>query len=227
MTEVYALRVPGTLDRQLFEELLGQIGPDKRERLLTLVKEADQLRGLFGDLLLRSVIMGKTGLANNDISFAVNRYGKPYLKGWQGLHFNLSHSGTWAVAAVDTRPVGVDVQRVETVDLDIAQHYFSDDEYRDLLTQPDKVSYFFDLWTLKESYMKIVGMGLSMPLDSFSIRPGEDNRFCVSTRDEVIEDIHFSQYHIDKDYKLALCATHDQLPEQVILQQSGLFDDWK
>ncbi|WP_257149478.1 4'-phosphopantetheinyl transferase family protein [Bacillus cereus] len=34
----------------------------------------------------------------------------------------------------------------------------------------EKNDYFYDLWTLKESYIKAIGTGLSTPFNSFTIK---------------------------------------------------------
>lgn len=68
---------------------------------------------------------------------------------------------------------GVDVEDLKrstnTAYEDICR-YFSTREIEDLLELPEKQKKqrFFDYWTLKESYIKARGMGLSIPLDKFS-----------------------------------------------------------
>lgn len=51
----------------------------------------------------------------------------------------------------------------------VAQHYFSPAESEYMNSEPDKDRAFFTIWTLKESYMKMTGQGLSLALDSFEI----------------------------------------------------------
>ena len=38
------------------------------------------------------------------------------------------------------------------------------------MNSDEKINYFYDLWTLKESYIKTIGKGLYTPLNSFSIK---------------------------------------------------------
>lgn len=220
MTELYAIKVPEKLDTLLFHRLLEHVAPEKRSRIKRFVREQDRIRGLFGDLLIRTVLMQKTGMLNNEISFVTNEYGKPFLKGRDDIHFNISHSGQWVVAAIDSRPIGVDVEEVAPVDLSISEHYFSPDEHEDLMNQNDKLGYFFTLWTSKESYIKVLGKGLSHPLNAFSIKMLTKDQIIIKADGKVLDDVRIAKYDLHKDYKMAVCATHDNLPRDVKMRSA-------
>jgi 4'-phosphopantetheinyl transferase len=72
MMDVYAVRLnfQEKIDPVVLERLLNSVAPDKKERLKRFYHMKDTLRGLFADLLIRDVIMQKTGLSNKDISRA-------------------------------------------------------------------------------------------------------------------------------------------------------------
>lgn len=219
MIDFYALKLnfEEEIQPQVIDKLLESVSPDKKERLRRFYRKEDMLRGLFADLLSRDMIRQKTGLNNEEISFATNEYGKPFLKDSEDIQFNLSHSGEWVVGAIDKKQVGVDVERVQEIDLDISRNYFSPDEHEDLMSKPDKYDYFFTLWSLKESYIKILGKGLSHPLNAFSIKFIDPEHIIIKVGDKQIGDVFFRQYEVDKNYKTAVCATHEQLPDHVNL----------
>jgi 4'-phosphopantetheinyl transferase len=81
------------------------------------------------------------------------------------------------------RNLGIDVEHVrpESAGEDIAKRYFSAREVSDLRTLPAeaRVEGFFHCWTRKEAYLKATGMGLQIPLDSFSasLLPGQPAQF--------------------------------------------------
>ncbi len=220
MVEVFAIQVPTALDDGTFFELLNHVTPEKKDRIQRFWRIEDKLRVLFADLLIRSLIMMKTGLPNEEIIINTDSNGKPYLEGRDDFHFNLSHSGIWVVAAVDSRPVGVDVEQIDEVDLSISRNFFSDDEHNDLMAKSDKKSYFFTLWTVKESFIKITGKGLRQPLNSFSIKFVDEDQIAVTSKGKTLDNVSFAQYNIHNDYKMVLCATHDRLPEKVQMQSS-------
>ncbi|HLP61006.1 MAG TPA: 4'-phosphopantetheinyl transferase superfamily protein [Candidatus Deferrimicrobium sp.] len=213
--DVYAVDLTGTLDKTTYDHLLRHVSPEKKTRIPRFYREEDRIRGLMAEILARSIIIRKTGLANHEIEFYTNEYGKPFLKNRDDLHFNLSHSGSWVVCAVDNHPIGIDVERIQSIDLDISKNYFSPDEHQDLLAKEDKFSYFFTLWSLKESYIKIVGKGLSLPLNSFSIKFSGSDNIRIKEEERLLENIYFTQYEIDKDYKMAVCAYRKDFPSNV------------
>lgn len=213
--DIYAVDLTGTLDKETYDRLLMHVSPEKRARIPRFYREEDRIRGLMADILARTIIIRKTGLANHEIEFYTNDYGKPFLKNRDDLHFNLSHSGSWVVCAVDNLPIGIDVEKIQPIDLDISKNYFSPDEHQDLLAQEDKFSYFFTLWSLKESYIKIVGKGLSLPLNSFSIRFSGAEDIRIKEEDRLLENIYFSQYEIHKDYKMAVCSHRKKFPSTI------------
>ena len=249
--DVYAVNLTGTLDKDTYNRLLMHVSSEKQARIPRFYREEDRIRGLMAEILVRTIIIRKTGLRNHEIEFYTNEYGKPFLiipqrneqkkqefetlsskkegpeaaqeglghrpilKNQNDLQFNLSHSGIWVVCAVDNLPVGIDVERIQPIDLDISKNYFSPDEHQDLLAKDDKYAYFFTLWSLKESYIKIVGKGLSLPLNSFSIKFFGINDIRIKEENRLLENIFFSQYEIDKNYKMAVCASHNKFPNRV------------
>ena len=223
MMDVHVVRLDFTkkLEPYICEQLLTCVAPEKSARLRRFYWEEDKLRGLFGDLLIRDLIRQKTGLHNQEISFTANEYGKPFLKDHDHVQFNLSHSGVWVVGVIDKQPVGIDVEQVQSIDLGISENYFSPDEHEDLMSKADKFDYFFTLWALKESYIKILGKGLSHPLNAFSIKFIDNHEIIIKVEGKRIHDIFFRQYHIDKEYKMAVCAAHDRIPRDVHMITPG------
>ncbi|MCK4764361.1 MAG: 4'-phosphopantetheinyl transferase superfamily protein [Candidatus Aminicenantes bacterium] len=213
MTEVYALKL-SEIEEETYEKLLLLVDRQKQDKVKKFYRREDSLRTLLADLLVRNLVIEKTNLRNEEISFSYNEYGKPTLNDVENFHFNVSHSGEWIVCAVDSEPVGVDVEEIAPVDLDISRNYFSPDEHSDLLSQEDRIAYFFTLWTLKESYIKIVGKGLSLPLNSFSIR-FSDEEIGIAASGRKLDDTFFTQYDIDDKYKMAVCAQDKEFPSYV------------
>lgn len=126
---------------------------------------------LLADVLIRTVIASELKVSSKTIEFNSNKYGKPFLKGNSRLHFNFSHSGDWIVCVIDNESVDIDIEKIRPICFDLFEQFFSVEEYNTLIAKnPEKWQlFFFDLWILKESYIKAVGKGFSIPLKSATI----------------------------------------------------------
>jgi 4'-phosphopantetheinyl transferase len=94
------------------------------------------------------------------------------------LTFNLSHThGLVACAIAPGVDVGIDVERVDrrVAAEEIATRFFSAGERADLARCPaeERARRFFELWTLKEAYIKAIGKGLSHSLNTFGFALNE------------------------------------------------------
>ncbi|MDT3293683.1 4'-phosphopantetheinyl transferase superfamily protein [Shewanella sp. SP2S2-6] len=142
-----------------------------------------QMKGLQVRAALRAVLSHYADLSPQDWCFEYGAKGKPSLttalRQQTGLEFNLSHSGDWLLIGVaqfhgvESGLFGVDIERSrpKTDIYSILNHYFSPQETSALLALADEAGQrqrFFDLWALKESYIKATGLGLAQSLKSFA-----------------------------------------------------------
>jgi 4'-phosphopantetheinyl transferase len=109
----------------------------------------------------------------------LSTHGKPYLEN-HPLHFNLSDSDGWCLLAfTKAAPLGVDLEQVRARGdlMAVARRYFSLAELIELERLPPdrQLNGFYHIWTQKEAFIKAVGEGLSIPLDSFDVEtePGQ------------------------------------------------------
>lgn len=158
-------------NRADFKKLLSQ---EERERAARFYFDKDTLRYSVTRALLRSVLAKMLHVTPQEIEFIHNQYGKPALNQKTNLYFNISHSGNYGLMAItDRTEIGVDVEhfRKEMTAENIAQRFFSPKEVADFnaLPKEQKLEGFFNCWTRKEAFIKAVGMGLSLPLNSFDV----------------------------------------------------------
>jgi len=212
--KIYTVRI-AKIEKDIFDELLLYVSIDEQKRIGRFRRYQDALRGLIAKILLRYIIVSLLGEYNSNIRIDKNEYGKPFLAGENDFHFNLSHSGDWVVCVVDNMPVGIDVEKIHDVDLNLSERFFSQEEHKYLLTMDinKRRENFFKFWTLKESYIKADGRGLSIPLNSFSFSfEDEDIKFKTIN---CYADFYFKLYEIDNSYKLAVCAKNTDFPEDI------------
>lgn len=215
--EVYAIRNSDHIRDETFRALFQRLSPDRQEYVSKFRRASDYQRSVLGDALARRMLRDKLGRERTNMEIIRNAYGKPFLKDHDNLHFNVSHSGQWVVCAVGYEPVGIDVEKMENIDMDIAKRYFHKTEFNALLNCPpsERLSRFFDLWTLKESYIKAVGKGLHLPLDSFVMeRQGVEWEWAPVVGENG-GTYYFKQYALEEGYKLSVCSMDRHFPEQI------------
>ena len=227
LPQIYAIKITRDVPQNLFTQLCAGLTRERQKKIGKFRNSKDKQRSLLGELLLRQLIDQYSKSKKEEVVFKSNEYGKPFLVGMPDFHFNISHAGEWIVCAIDCMPVGVDVEQIQEIDMDIeeiAQKTFSEMEYQALLDIPipKRKASFFELWTLKESYIKAVGKGLSIDLDPFSLQIQQDGRIIFRTKDRAAKWC-FKQYEIDKGYKLALCRGRNEFPEKVHIWDSEIF----
>ena len=203
------------LNRLLQDERSPGIPPERFRRARAFVKTEDAHRCLLAHLLLMRSLGTETGTTGTEICLEYGEKGKPEVSGQPDLHFNLSHSGDMVVCAVDCHPVGVDVEKIREIDPDVAQSCFTAAEQsylnKDLRMFLDR---FYQLWTLKESYLKALGTGLSRSPLSVDMKPvtpdirkwrtGDANTFSMESLD------------IREGYAAALCGMGEFVVDRMV-----------
>lgn len=157
-----------TLFRQGIEILPNSgLWLERKDSINRYRKKEDKYRSLGAGLLL-FYILNKYKISNIDL--CKNTYGKLMLVNHVSFHFNLSHSGDYAVCSVGNMENGIDIEQWSSGNEDISKRFFCEQEHQMVKTYGGDM--FTRIWTLKESYIKAVGKGLSIPLNSFELHPG-------------------------------------------------------
>lgn len=100
------------------------------------------------------------------LEFVYSEHGKPRLADYSDINFNISHCAGVVACVVGENPVGVDVQNVGPVSDSVSQRVFCANELQLLNTAEDKDCLFAQLWTRKEAYLKMLGIGVHNGLQS-------------------------------------------------------------
>jgi len=201
-------------DPALLEQYAQFLSPEEVKRHERFAFTRDKQQFLVTRALIRWVLSQYLGLDDpGSLEFGASRNGKPELLIETTLQFNLTHTrGLIALAVMQVEPVGIDVEFLsrQADIVNLAERYFARKEAEELLALPVEQwnERFYDLWTLKEAYLKACGTGLRTPL----------SEFCFSFNGETL-DISFSdllggdstawkfwQLDIDKAFRLSLAV---------------------
>ena len=143
----------------------------ERERAERFHFEADRQSYIAAHALTRLTLSRYVDRPPEALGFVAGAHGKPEIDDGS-LRFNLSHTrGLVAVAVARAGDLGVDVERVDPrrLGLDLADRFFAPAECAHLRSLPAaaQTDAAYAFWTLKESYIKAIGLGLACPLDAF------------------------------------------------------------
>ena len=206
MTRLFVLDLTVLQDGS-WRRILPDLPRQRQERALQCRREDDSIRIVGAGWLLQQALE-RVGVPPQDRRFATNPWGKPILEDNTQIHFSLSHSGIWAVCAVSDGPVGVDVEQPRC-SMAVARRHFCPDELQFLLQLPpeEQSAALNRLWTAKEAFVKAMGRGLTVPLDSFFVR--------LTPNAAILEQNHTDLPYVLHEYELqtghvCLCCTEDR-----------------
>jgi len=153
--------------------------------------------------------LASIGIDARDAAVTYGPHGKPYLQRIPDVHFSLSHSGEFVMCAVSDEDIGCDIQQISASRISVANRFFTEQEKIQVSSANDLQVEFTRLWTLKESYVKMMGTGISAcPLSSFDVSDAARN---VSAA--------FHEHSLP-DHYAAVCQKQDT--DSVIWQQTDL-----
>jgi 4'-phosphopantetheinyl transferase len=187
------MEISSKTEWDVFWELFSGITPEKQQRLNKVRSDIDRKTGTYAEILVRSLICRTLNVKNKDIILLKNEYGKPFLKDFPEFHFNISHTRNALAVAVSGEPIGVDIERIREVNLNISKRVFTENERSYVFEEESgKELRFFNIWTKKEAVAKRAGKGLSMNFKSFDVlSDGPSN--------------HLSTFRID-NYVMSVCS---------------------
>jgi 4'-phosphopantetheinyl transferase len=201
-----------------YRQLLSQ---DERRREERFYFARDRRRFVVSRALLRTVLSRYAPTPPRDWRFATNRYGRPRIVNHgereQAIGFNLSHTSEVVLLAVSRiAALGVDVEfvRATVAVCEMANRFFATPERAALraLRPEAQTDRFFEYWTLKESYIKARGMGLSIPLDSFAFDLEKTGHIEFSVAESLRDDAatwRFWQMQPAAGHFAAVCARRE------------------
>lgn len=198
--DLYYFNITILRNKNVFELKLKDIDEQRADKIKRLRITDDKLRCLGAGLLI-NFIKEKYKI---DGEVLIDKFGKPYFNN-SDISFNISHSGNYVVAAVSKHGIGVDIQRIKQDKHRIAEKNFlpSECEYiNEIEDDAVKQQRFCEIWTIKEAYLKNIGIGLRKPLNSFEVSLDGDTPQIIGKK-----DYRFVQMKFDGRYIITVCAS--------------------
>lgn len=210
MITLYFMEIDDRADTSILQEFLPLISQEKQQRISRMRYEVDKKLSVYAEILVRAKACSALKVRNQDIQIAVNTFGKPYICSAPTFHFNISHTRSAFIAAIGDAPLGVDIEKMNKADPDVAGKVFTANEYAYVFANDDSKDFRFnEVWTKKESYAKWTGKGWSF--DPLKI--------------DVLSEPVVPQFAIIKigEYVVSICsATMNKYPEVIQIREAEL-----
>ena len=222
--ELVATLIPNLPHKKLISMLNQQIEENEVNRIMSITNEDHAFRSAAGSLLLAQMVCRISGYPVSSIS--IHRYpnGKPFLPDFPNLHFNITHTHHLAVLAIDTKLVGVDIEKVSKARMAVAKRFFSESEKEMLnaCTADQRDKLFFELWTIRESFVKAIGCGIFGTMGDFT----PEKNGSVWQVNHIESGLwNIKHYNLSTDYLVALCSKSQEFPEAIeMIDFMKLFD---
>ncbi len=196
-----------------FRHFLSELPKERRQRISSISARGSARRSLGAWTLMYRCLSDLCGFDGRGARVAYGPHGKPFFPDYPDIHFNLSHSGDYCLAALSAGgsagghvgltgaeagsgiEVGCDVQerRENGRNDSIARRFFTPEERSALSNGSD----FASIWARKEAFLKLTGDGVARDMSSFSVEgsaaaarffdhpiPGYGMCICCDARDD-------------------------------------------
>jgi Phosphopantetheinyl transferase len=215
MQKIIMAKIGKWLAAQQNSFLIDGLSSERQNKVGKYIFEADKQRCILGELLLKYLLLKYYKIIDYQLDY--NQYGKPCLREFSNVFFNISHAGQWVVCVLGNQEVGVDIEQVSiNMDLQewdkISKYFMSDKEHyliRELPVEKRKKA-SCSYWTQKEAFSKCIGVGNSI-YDNFRFTLDDSK---ILRYDE--KNYYFECYDIDNNHEMCVC-TEGQSPNNTYL----------
>lgn len=208
-------------DKAVFLQALESVSSYRRRKIELLRHESDKNRSLAAALALNAALKDYD-LEERKMEYAAGEQGKPFFCDHPEIRFSLSHSGDYAICSIGTEEIGNDIEWVRGKKERVAERFFAAKELawiQSAESLAEKDARIFRIWTMKESFLKVTGLGMSLPLKDFTILMENDKPTLYQQLNA--ETYHIKEYQIPSfcnektDYKISVCSTDQSFSPKI------------
>ncbi len=212
-------------DEAAFNTAVESVSPYRRQKIALLKNMKDKWRSLAAAIALNTALK-EYNLEERTMEYDVGKQGKPYFRYNPDIHFSLSHSGDYAICSIGTHETGNDIELIKSGRERVAQRFFATEELDWICETQDpreRDERIFRIWTIKESFLKVTGRGMSLPLKDFAVVVADDGN--VTIRQNVNDITYYiKEYAMPEtlpeydSYKISVCSEAGTFaPELVVV----------
>ena len=146
------------------DEDYSTIKQNKKNAIDKIKNLDDKKRAILGEQLLIKGLQKYYNINYDDVNIRLNKNGKPYISddNYNHIKFNISHSNDYSICAFSCNEIGVDIEKIRKVDIKTINQFATTNEINYILSSENQVfRRLFTIYTLKESYFKMLGYNLN------------------------------------------------------------------
>lgn len=159
------------LTNEEYEKRFSLMEEEKQERVKGYKDATRRKCSVAGEMLVKDYIGKALNIAPEGLKILADENGKPYIPDCP-VHFNISHCENMLAVAFSDEEIGIDIERIRPISLNILKRFFSREEQEYVLghkpTQDDFqrcenediLERFYRIFTLKEAICKKSGVGI-------------------------------------------------------------------
>ena len=224
--QVHVWRASLDLPTEEIERLVTLLSTDEIARANKFHFLEHERRFIAARGILRQLLGNYLKISPNTIEFEYSDCGKPRLAASMNnsfLQFNVSHSLEYALYGFTNHHlIGVDIEFLREIrdTAELAKRFFTHREFQLIanLAKEERQKVFFQLWTIKEAYLKAIGTGLSNSLSDIEITFDCAKRLkLLAIRRNIDAVSNWSMYHFAPAANyVAAIIVNTQIPKQQI-----------
>ena len=153
-----------------FDENLSYLPKSRQEHILKFKDRNRQKQSLVATLLLEECL--KELDAIDEYEKIVEDKNGHWSFTNSSIYFSISHSDETVLVVASRFPIGCDIEKVHDTKFEIAEKFFLPSEIKNIKQSSHPDLAFLSYWTIKESYLKLLGKGLTESLKSFEVDEG-------------------------------------------------------
>lgn len=205
---LYAIHADILTDTELFRQWYKKMPESRRQKIDNFKFDKDKRLSLGAGILLYNGLC-RYGAETTEPEYT--EHGKPYIKGYPGIYFNISHSGNIAVCAFSDKEVGVDTEKTKHFSEALIDHVFLPQEKNHIRPEfSDKDCTL--MWTIKESIMKYLGTGIGLGARSIALDLNAPVSAVCDSHD--ITGLHFTTFEAD-EHMLTVCSPYPNFVHEI------------
>jgi 4'-phosphopantetheinyl transferase len=221
-----AARRPGRSAAFHLLSRVGPLSPAERDRILAFRRWEDAVSSLLARSLMVELAVAGLGCAPADVRLEREASGRPFVAApsVRELDVNASHGGVWVAAAASAGRIGVDVEPERPISAGLVERCLSTQERAHLegLPREQVLACFFQLWTIKEAYLKAIGAGLSVDPRSIVVVLTDDGQAVLQTVPGARRGERWRAFSWNPEHGVWLSVCTDrELPARVELREAG------